>query len=865
MSSGNSSKPYKARPRLKWLTAADASPVISGTYSDSSDYSISSSSLRYQPYSTMRASRSPQDTPAHLPIDENHPKTHHPSLSITIPQIPTYRLSPPPQSALFDPQHLLSSAFVIPPPPIHGRTWKLKRTEDKILQENLDNIADTLRQIGSTFARIIDAIYNHCSAQPSWQSPCVNEQDSAFSLTIHPTSINFAHPSMKAWAAQLCAVQAHQDIKTLTRNDPDHPEYTPAHVSVPHKDGKPVQRVRRPREMCIIASLTPIVNGHNIRVNGYFSMAFGIHLFSAMTEKAQVEMKEIAAKAAENDNVAQALALDNCQQHTSVYEGGGVLPGTWNLKDHLTHVIANERLSMTVESLWKDIDWVHFNDSMELLCIQTLAEEISVLLSHVKTVSKQFRTAPMAIHHIPNDHWMSIQPLGCNSENELSTQGMKRAINDFNSQIGYLEEAAEMLIEVLLETDDLEAYFNDHADNGTLPTFHCLMLTAGILVQQYVSSSAYKRVLSADTQDKVAQINPALVVKTGSPWIAPLCVASKEQIVQGEAEEVACDPDEFDGDCTLANTIVYKLQFGLWLLLDDAIKSGDVRCVMQLLNIWIFWFAGSKHPKYTTYLLELHCLLKYKSSPALQTAILNNYLVKFGFEAQERDLMIEHHVFKLEEMVSRANGKFDGPFYGDIIAPNVNNMTHLNHSLTSAFALGIHKNSHTKPVMSPELKIAMGEFKAVEMHSFCSTQSYNYISQLGLSKGYSKLGPGGKLASFIIDTSRKARFAQVIEDEKNCIAAGDIPMETIHSPSSCIPSSPPPSHPASDMEPTDSTSSDLSDSSDSSDSESFNSDKNPIILAFKNPMSDNSETESKKDDEEMAAAAESDNKDKWSD
>ncbi|KAE9385857.1 hypothetical protein BT96DRAFT_840193, partial [Gymnopus androsaceus JB14] len=64
-----------------------------------------------------------------------------------------------------------------------------------------------------------------------------------------------------------------------------------------------------------------------------------------------------------------------------------------------------------------------------------------------KTVSERFRTAPMAIHCIPDDHQTSIQPLGCNSENELSTQGMKQAIDDFNGQIGYPEEAAETLIE----------------------------------------------------------------------------------------------------------------------------------------------------------------------------------------------------------------------------------------------------------------------------------------------------------------------------------------------------------------------------------------------------------------------------------
>ena len=242
MSTDSHSQPYKAKPRIKWLTAADASPVISRTHSNSSDYSISTSSPRYQPYSTSRASGSPQDAPVPIPMDQNHPESmnsHHSSLNITIPPIPAHSsvhcsspetpatlvdspispklsflldspYSPSTCSALFDPHHPFSSSFVIPPPS-HGRIRKPKRSEDEILQENLDNVADILAQIGTTFgslgdflmlvfwsrkktadtdlrqtnhqravsrllsghnnitvAHVVDAIYNHHNAQPLW-------------------------------------------------------------------------------------------------------------------------------------------------------------------------------------------------------------------------------------------------------------------------------------------------------------------------------------------------------------------------------------------------------------------------------------------------------------------------------------------------------------------------------------------------------------------------------------------------------------------------------------------------------------------------------------------------------------------------
>ncbi|KAF9058740.1 hypothetical protein BDP27DRAFT_1432336 [Rhodocollybia butyracea] len=1051
-------KTGKLKPRRKWLSAADASPVILQPISDASKYSISPASRRYQPYSYSRVQSDssnvliqPQNFSSILGSRQNE----RPSLSITIPQVPAYSSSPETpatlvdsptsprfafpldspfitpsisQSTAYHPQHLFSSAFVIP----HVEGWRhrsKKLSAEEILKEGLDNVAETLVQISSTFgsighqkvvarllsgrnkvkvAHIIDAIYNHRDAQPSWRSPRVEERKLAFSLTKDLTSIGFACPALKAWAAQICAAEAHRDMKILIQNDPDHPEYAPAvlslkdiswsevmdyspeqvvdtlckrtvflfnffeHISVPHKDGKPVECIRRPHEMCIIASLTPLINGHNMCVNGYFSLAFRIHLFScqahtdlkclasriglavhdatirraikAMTKKARVEMKRIAIEAAANGDVVQGLGIDNIQRHAQVYKGGalqqsimktgtysceiqfqGVPPGAWDLNDYLTRVIANKRSEMTVDSLWRDIDWNHYNESMVLYCIKMLAEEIHVLSSHVKTVTDRFHSKPMAIHRLPDDFRTSIQPLGSNAENELETQGMKRAIDDFNSQIGYPHDAAETLLEwvggdsgthdsieqiltpegwhvwstginaisenhfgpanssnpsslsmlfhaiglkrplnlkkvdfypttkgckvvwtlmildcwrIILNTDDLELYFNDLATEGGLPTFDFLFSTAQTLIWQYVCSAAYHRVLSLEAQDGVRN--------------------STLKAEQVELEKAFQDPEDFDGDCTLANSIAFKMHFGSWLLLEHAIKAGDVGWVMQLLKIWIFMFAGLKHPKYTTYLLELHCLLTYESSDALQMAILNNYLVQFGLEAQECDLMIEHHVFKLEDMVSRAGGEFDGPFYRDIIAPNVDNMTRLNRSLMLPFELGERKNSHTKPNLLPEKKLLMSFLIENEVQFFRPTRTYHRIASESLSDGYTKLGTGGKIASFIEETSRKAKFTEAIQNKKKRTDSNDTDMR------SPIPS-PVPSPPPSTNKENDDSGSNSESSSSCSSSSSSSSDNGAAITDIQT-QPDNSAEEDKDDtsDEDMVGGK-SDDEGNWSD
>ncbi|KAL0056732.1 hypothetical protein AAF712_016661 [Marasmius tenuissimus] len=229
----------------------------------------------------------------------------------------------------------------------------------------------------------------------------------------------------------------------------------------------------------------------------------------------------------------------------------------------------------------------------------------------------------------------------------------------------------------------------------------------------------------------------------------------------GASTNVEEDCEPFDGDQTLSNSILFKMQFGSWLLLSYTIRDGDIGQVVEQLQIWIFMFAASTHQLYVTYLLELHCLLAYKSSPALREAILNNYLVKFGIGIpfHEKDLMQKHHNKKLEAMVHKAGGEFDGPFYRNIISPNVNNFIKSGHSWETALGLKHLGNTHTSPSASPELKALQDEFKAQGLSLFRKGRIYReHKAKDLLSAGYKRMGTGGKLAANIQKSSSRAKF-----------------------------------------------------------------------------------------------------------
>ncbi|KAI0081500.1 hypothetical protein K474DRAFT_1671959 [Panus rudis PR-1116 ss-1] len=130
----------------------------------------------------------------------------------------------------------------------------------------------------------------------------------------------------------------------------------------------------------------------------------------------------------------------------------------------------------------------------------------------------------------------------------------------------------------------------------------------------------------------------------------------------------------FCGDWAAANSILL-MRDGIWFLeVCRAIQQGDIGCVWEVLKVWIFTFAGSGHPNYTTYLLDMYCKITYELPEATRIALFENWLVNLAGKPGhflELDLMQEHFNKWLEEMAQHSGKEFDDVWYRDVLSMHV--------------------------------------------------------------------------------------------------------------------------------------------------------------------------------------------------
>jgi len=101
---------------------------------------------------------------------------------------------------------------------------------------------------------------------------------------------------------------------------------------------------------------------------------------------------------------------------------------------------------MTVETLWNDIDWPHLRTVQALHWARVLVDYIPELKFMSAEISSRFRLPPVAKDRMREGRKTVVQPLGTNAEREIETQGMSRAILDFDEQMGVGPEAADKLL-----------------------------------------------------------------------------------------------------------------------------------------------------------------------------------------------------------------------------------------------------------------------------------------------------------------------------------------------------------------------------------------------------------------------------------
>ncbi|KAL0563870.1 hypothetical protein V5O48_018192, partial [Marasmius crinis-equi] len=219
---------------------------------------------------------------------------------------------------------------------------------------------------------------------------------------------------------------------------------------------------------------------------------------------------------------------------------------------------------------------------------------------------------------------------------------------------------------------DIIPHFERLVAENKLPSFDSLLEISNELVTRYASLRAYEQALSQ-------KANSSSPDDLKFPTRAQHTTYSDMDVDEAVGDEIKKEEghkekDGFDGDRVLANSVLFKFEYSLWIEVGYAISDGDIGRAFEVMKIWIFMFAGSNNTNYRDLLLELWCLFKYESSKELKDAIWNNWLVNLTGELGKwipADLMQEHYNRWLEDHVGKSGMSFDDPYLRRSISPNV--------------------------------------------------------------------------------------------------------------------------------------------------------------------------------------------------
>ncbi|THU96622.1 hypothetical protein K435DRAFT_664083 [Dendrothele bispora CBS 962.96] len=265
-------------------------------------------------------------------------------------------------------------------------------------------------------------------------------------------------------------------------------------MAASRQKGKAIVKKIRPHPMVQVACISSFIVCRNKYASGYLPLTLGIWHFSC---RSHIDVKRIHTRlglsvadatarnaleqlsigfmsqlrttfqaAAKLDILSHSTTLDNTQEHVPIHEYGlgkkstlrvgcaatacalhGVKPGAFSRSDYIQRVIQNSRSKMTTESLLEDVDWQRMHLVLALHFVRALFDYVPSFDYCQAELSKKFRTGPIAIYRMEEGRKTQVQPLGTNAENEMSTQGMKRAIIDFDEQKGLQPDAFKDMLD----------------------------------------------------------------------------------------------------------------------------------------------------------------------------------------------------------------------------------------------------------------------------------------------------------------------------------------------------------------------------------------------------------------------------------
>ncbi|KAJ7051260.1 hypothetical protein C8F01DRAFT_1263285 [Mycena amicta] len=174
----------------------------------------------------------------------------------------------------------------------------------------------------------------------------------------------------------------------------------------------------------------------------------------------------------------------------------------------------------------------------------------------------------------------------------------------------------------LTRHEGLDEYFALVEETTTIPSLSNIIARARLLVDKYMSLTAYHTALSTNRQD----IPPDAQFAQGSDWSNPSTNQGSNTVDTG----LFVEKPGFGGDRVLANLIIFRRDYLLYYELTKAVSDGDTGRVLEALKPWNFMFAGAGKNNYASTYMDLQLFLNHDASPELKAAIMDNWLVNLS-------------------------------------------------------------------------------------------------------------------------------------------------------------------------------------------------------------------------------------------
>ncbi|KAJ6630001.1 hypothetical protein B0H10DRAFT_2208149 [Mycena sp. CBHHK59/15] len=235
-------------------------------------------------------------------------------------------------------------------------------------------------------------------------------------------------------------------------------------------NGITVLRKRRPHTTVQVGAISSFVLSRNRYASGYLVLPLAVwhsreyspRLLGLLTDSSLEQLRRSVAEGIAAGTMGWQLVLDNVQQycrqrdhrrrHQDVLKVGTAAtailledcaPRAFDLQDHLDRGMKQERLTFTTESLYADIDWGYIHELTALHWVRILITFIPELAHLRQIVADVLNSDRMTKRRLRKGRKTVMQPLGTNAEQETETQGMMRALLDFENQMGFDEKAME--------------------------------------------------------------------------------------------------------------------------------------------------------------------------------------------------------------------------------------------------------------------------------------------------------------------------------------------------------------------------------------------------------------------------------------